>query len=70
MDANDFKAWVERYVRQEVEAELIRQSEDILQESDALFFFPAWDETTDTDGFTANDRAFLAEMKISTEVIQ
>ena len=68
--ARELQAWIERYVREEVEREIIRQSEDILEESETLFFLPLWDETTDADGFTADDRAFLAEMKISTEVIQ
>lgn len=66
--ARELQAWIERYVREEVGREIIRQSEDILGESETLFFLPSWDETTDADGFTADDRAMLAEMKISTEV--
>jgi hypothetical protein len=70
MDANEFKAWVERYVRQEVEKQLEDANECEQTGNMAEWFASGTAETTDADGFTASDRAFLADMKISVEVAQ
>jgi len=67
--ARELQAWIERYVREEVEKRL---EEDQYEQPGNMAEWLAGGstETTDADGFTKDDRAFLADMKISTEVIQ
>jgi hypothetical protein len=67
--ARELQAWIERYVREEVEKRL---EEDQYEQPGnmAEWLASGSTETTDADGFTKGDRAFLSDMKISTEVIQ
>lgn len=66
--AQEFHAWIEAYVREEVEKQM--EEAQCEQRSVAQWLAEGTNETTDADGFTANDRAFLTDLKISTEVIQ
>ena len=67
--AQELQAWIEAYVREEVE----RQLEEVQCEqpgSMAQWLAEGTNETTDADEFTAEDRRWLLDLKISTEVIQ
>jgi len=59
----EFHAWVEHYVRQEVERELEARIEARhVMETEALR--EHWLNDTDADGFTAEDREFLRQLHI------
>lgn len=64
--AREFHAWIEAYVRKEVE----KQMEEVQceQRSMAQWLAEGTNETTDADGFTAEDKRWLLDMKISTRV--
>jgi hypothetical protein len=65
--ARELQSWIERYVREEVE----KQLEEVQCEQPgnmAEWFASGSDVPTDADGFTKDDRAFLADMRITTEV--
>ena len=72
----EFRAWIEAYVREEVEKQLEEvQCEQPGSMAQWLAEGTQWlaegtNETTDVDGFTAEDRRWLLDLKISTEVIQ
>ena len=67
--AQELQAWIEAYVREEVE----KQLEEVQCEqpgSMAQWLAEGTNETTDADGFTAEDKRWLLDLKISTEVVQ
>ena len=67
--AQEFHAWIEAYVREEVE----KQLEEVQCEqpgSMAQWLAEGTNETTDADGFTAEDRRWLRDLKILTGMIQ
>ena len=75
--ARELQSWIEAYVREEVEKQLeevqCEQPGSMAQwlaEGMVQWLAEGTNETTDVDGFTAEDRRWLLYLKISTEVIQ